>query len=131
MKDGVGEQSIDVDLSLIEIYKVLTDNFPDYNVELKYVPERLPSKAYHYIYMYSEKYRVKIHYQKIHYQIDRVYKTFKGIYLFYYLNGKNRYERIDELKIPMENIKQCLIYNFPDYLSENNFTEGFSPLSIY
>jgi hypothetical protein len=47
------------------------------------------------------------------------------------MNGKNSYERIDELKIPMETIKRCLIHNFPDYLGEHNFRVEFRPLPVY
>jgi hypothetical protein len=134
----MGVQSFkNVNLSMIEIYKVLKDNFPEYNIELVDVPGsssfviffpywgRQYIEPHHYIDMNSEKYSIIVQYG-----IDD-YGTFTGIYLDYYLRGENIYERIDELKEPMENIKNCLKDNFPEYLTENNFSENFIPLPIY
>jgi hypothetical protein len=142
-KNGMGVQRFDnASISMEEVSNVLEQYFPDYYIELVNVPESssymlLPKKgtvyvkSHHYISIRSEKYSITIQYL-----IDSVntidsYATFPGIFLNYYLLGDNIYERIDELKGPMENIKQCLLNNFPELLTENNFSEKFQPIPIH
>ena len=141
-KNGMGVQSFgNVDISMLEIYNVLKINFPEYNIELTEVSEsssymifprmgRVYVKPHHYIRIRSEKYNIFIQYQINEVNAIDSYATFPGIYLHYYLRGENIYERIDELKEPMENIKRCLMNNFSELLIESNFSERFQPIPI-
>ena len=136
-RNGMGEQKLDnIILPMDDIYNVLVDNFPDYNIRLDYTPGsssfmifprwgRVYSQARHSIYMYSDNYSIIIQYSGV------PHEEFTGILIWYYLKGENIYERIDELREPMEKIKQCLINNFSEYLTNDDFIEQFMPLPIH
>jgi hypothetical protein len=134
-KNGRGEQTFEYinNLSIMEIYNVIRNNFFDYNVELFYLPESSSFQKEDRIYIInrqmfnlnSEKYRIYI----LQYSIDSD-ETNGIIYISYSLKGENIYERIDELIEPMEKVKQCLFNNFPKNLNVNNFSEKFTPLPM-
>jgi hypothetical protein len=75
--------------------------------------------------MYSDNYNIIIQYSGV------PHEEFTGILIWYYLKGENIYERIDELREPMEKIKQCLINNFSECLTNDDFIEQFMPLPMY
>jgi hypothetical protein len=136
-KPGMGIQYVNNgNISILEIYDILKDNFPEYNLKLSYHPEsssfqlfpkwgNIIVKERHSINMTSEKYFITFQY------LIETNGTFSGISISYYLIGENIYERINELIEPMNNIKYCLINNFPDYLNENNIYEKFQPIPIH
>jgi len=136
-KSGMGIQNINnSNVSIVEFYDVLKIKFPEYNLELSYHPEstslqlfpkwgNINVKEHHSIYMTSENISIILQYL-----ID-TNGTFTGISISYYLKGENIYERINELIEPMNNIKYCLINNFPYYLNENSFSEKFQPIPIH
>jgi hypothetical protein len=117
-------------ISMMQIYNVLKRDFPDYTMELVPVPEysefmvtpewgRAYVEARHYIGMRSSANDILIQHQV---SPSNKRHPFVGVSISYYLNGKNRHGRLDELKEPMEKIKKCLIDNFPEQLKEEDFT---------
>jgi len=132
--NSMGEISIENSrhISMVDIYNVLKDNFTDYIIELKEIPEdssfmifpywgKRVIKAHYQINMDSEKLGIFI--QNGH----NVYGELTDIYIDFHIKGKNAHERLNELNEPMEKMKICLSGNFPDTIKNENILLRFKP----
>lgn len=124
-------------ICMFQIFNVLTNDFPSYNVELKNSPEfsvyslnpydwgRVNIKPHDYIVIHTKENNIVMQYI-IKYSNKK--NPFVGIRICYYLKGKNCRDRLSELIEPMENIKNCLINNFPEKITAQDFVEKFLPI---
>jgi hypothetical protein len=132
----MGIQSIkDETLSMMDIYRVLKNNLPDYEIQLNYTPESSSymlfpkigwtyTKEHYFIFLNNKNFNIIIQYS-----IDE-FGEFKGIHLDYYIRDVNAHERVNELNEPMAKIKSILFNNFSE-LNEENFSERFQPIPIH
>ena len=119
-------------VSMVQIYNVIKHEFPDYRVELLPRPEISrfvlgPSawgwvyiEPHHDIVMRSKENNILIQYQL---RYSKKESPFIGIDIWYFLKGENCHDRSRELNEPMAKVKQCLIDNFPERITEDDFTE--------
>jgi len=132
--DSMGEITVENSryISMVDIYNVLKNNFSDYIIELKEIPEdssfmifpywgKRVVKTHYHINMDSEKYSIII--QNGH----NVYGELTDIYIDFYLKGQNAHERLNELNEPMEKMKFCLNKNFTDIIKKENISQKFKP----
>ncbi|MCL1920723.1 MAG: hypothetical protein FWG50_06550 [Kiritimatiellaeota bacterium] len=123
-------------ISMVQVYDVMEREFPDYRIKLIPVPEsskfmiapeweRVYIEPHHNVVMRSKENNIIIMY---HIESSKKKRPFVGIDIWYFLKGENCHDRLSELSEPMAKVKKCLTDNFPEKITEEDFTEEFRPI---